>query len=170
MLQRKTIFIIIFIIFLVLFSISGLVYYIFFTTNGLGFITKFSLSRYIDSRDVDIKSINGSLSEKLTFQDVQIQDIKWLPRGNVLKIQKLVTYFTSFNLRGLNIEISNGRLILPDSETILFYGVYKDGSLDINSYLDISCKILADIRISLSLPFMLNSLIKWFTKNNTLSI
>jgi len=112
----------------------GVAYYLFATSKGSGFIAKLALSKYVDSKDIDIKSIEGKLSRKLTLKDIEIEDLKWLPRGSVLKIKKLGVYFASFNLKGLNIEVLNGRLRLPDSEIILFYGGYKDGSLDINAF------------------------------------
>lgn len=126
--------------------ISSCLYYFIFTSSGSSLITKLVISKYVESRDIDIKSTKGSLSQKLIFQDIEIENLKWLPKGSIIKIKKLGFYFTSFNLTGLNIEISNGRLILPDSESILFYGSYKDSSLDINTYSNyVNVKALLDM-------------------------
>lgn len=108
--------------------------YLFFTTNGSSFVTKLVLSRYTESKNIDVKKIDGRLSEKLFFRDIEIKDLEGLPKGSVIRIQKLEVDFTSFSLEGLNIDIENGRLRLPLSEPVLFYGSYKDGSLDINVY------------------------------------
>jgi len=110
------------------------VYYFIFATKGSGFITRIVLSNYVDSDSVDIKEIGGSLSHKLVLQNIEFKDLQWLPQGNSLKIQKLEVYLSSFSIEGLNVNIHNGRLNLPGSEAILFYGNYQNASLDITVY------------------------------------
>lgn len=115
-----------------IFFLSLIVYYFLFTTKGSSFIVKSVLSKYAESKDIDINKITGSLSEKISLQDVEIRDLEALPRGSIIKIQRIDIYFTSFSLQGLNLEIFNGRLNLPKSEIIPFHGTYKNGFLGIN--------------------------------------
>lgn len=116
------------------FLASFTVYYFIFTTKGSTFITKSVLSQYIQAESIDIKKSEGSLSQSLIFHDIEIKDLKILPRSNIVKIQKLEVFFASFNSEGLNIKIHNGRLQLPGSELILFNGSLQNSILDGNIY------------------------------------
>lgn len=122
------------IVLVLLLFLSALIYYFLFTTKGSSAIAKFTLSRYLEPQNIDIEKIEGNLSETLSFYDLELENLKGLPEGSTIRIQKLEISFTSFNPGGLNIRIDNGRLKLPDSEPILFYGSYRESSLDINVY------------------------------------
>jgi hypothetical protein len=118
-----------------LISLLGLaVYLLLFTTSGSRFLLKSVLSRYAQSGDIDIEKSSGYLARTLVCQDIDIQDSKVLPSDSTLKIQRLELYFTSFSLEGLNGKIDNGRLQLPDSDLILFYGTLHNNILDVNLY------------------------------------
>ncbi|MFH1678204.1 MAG: translocation/assembly module TamB domain-containing protein [Candidatus Omnitrophota bacterium] len=113
---------------------AGLACYFFFTTGGSSFITRAVLSNYVDSESLDIKKIDGSLSQTLIFEDIEFDDLKWLPAGSKLKIQKLQVYLASLSVGGLEVNIHNGRLNLPGSEAIFFYGNYQNSTLDLSVY------------------------------------
>lgn len=112
----------------------ALVYVFAFVTEGSGFIAKLVLSRFTKSKEVNFQEASGSLSQILSLKDVKLENIDGLPQGSIIEIQKLEVYFTALNLKGLNAEIFNGRLITPDSETLLFSGECRDASLDIDIY------------------------------------
>ncbi|MBU1906124.1 MAG: translocation/assembly module TamB [Candidatus Omnitrophica bacterium] len=123
------------IFFTIITCIAGVaVYYLIFTTKGSSFITRTVLSNYVDSESVDIKKIEGSLAQTLVFQDIEFNNLKWLPQGSNLKIQKLEVYLGSFSIKGLNLKIFNGRLNFSGSDVILFYGNYQDAALDFTVY------------------------------------
>ncbi|KPK39110.1 MAG: hypothetical protein AMJ78_08970 [Omnitrophica WOR_2 bacterium SM23_29] len=130
---KKVYRLIIFIVILI-FLFSFFAYFLFFTTKGSAFLTKKVISKYVDSDRIDIKKIDGTLSRTLIFQDIEIKDLEGLPQGSLIKIQELEVNFMPFNREKLNLEIHNGRLKMPASEPILFYGSYQNGSLDINVY------------------------------------
>ncbi|MFH1355133.1 MAG: translocation/assembly module TamB domain-containing protein [Candidatus Omnitrophota bacterium] len=92
------------------------------------------LLNYVDSEGIEIKEIEGSLSQTLVLQNIEFSDLKWLPQGSNLRIQKLEVYLGSFSIAGFKVKIFNGRLNLPNSEVILFYGNYQDAALDLNVY------------------------------------
>lgn len=81
-----------------------------------------------------MKTADGSLSKKLTLKDIQLDDLRGLAAGSILKMQELKVYFTSLNAKGLFIKVFNGRLKLPGSEPIYFYGDYEGGSLNFKIY------------------------------------
>jgi len=119
---------------LILLTISLIVYLLFFTTKGSDFVTKFALSNYVSSKNITVKEIEGKFSEQLSYRNIEIKDVKGLPQGSILKIQKLDVFFSDVALEGLNVNIYNGRLKMPGSDTILFYGNYKQGSLALTAY------------------------------------
>ncbi|MBM3248335.1 MAG: hypothetical protein FJZ10_02795 [Candidatus Omnitrophica bacterium] len=120
---------------IVLFSLSAAsACYFLLTSKGSGFITKFALSKFAGSNDIQFAQAEGMLARKLSIYDIEIKNIKGLSGENVLKIQRLDIYFASFGIRGLNIEVDNGRLRLADSDAILFYGKYIKKDLDFNVY------------------------------------
>ncbi len=134
MLRKKFYFLIITIILLISVIIFAFVSYFLFTTRGSGFITKLALSNYLKCEDIDIKRIEGSLAQKLSMKDIEIKNLEWLPKDSFLRIQKLDINFTSLSLEGLNADIFNGQIKLPNSDTIHFHGRYRDASLDFNIY------------------------------------
>ncbi|MBN3038122.1 MAG: translocation/assembly module TamB domain-containing protein [Candidatus Omnitrophica bacterium] len=119
---------------IVLIAVGALFYYFLFTTDGSSLILCKGVSEYIECDDIEIKNITGNLSSALTLNDIELKDLEGLPPGSYLKLQKLEIDAKSFNLAGLNVKIDNGRLKLPDSNPILFYGRYSNSSLDVNAY------------------------------------
>ncbi|MFC1704043.1 translocation/assembly module TamB domain-containing protein [Candidatus Omnitrophota bacterium] len=123
----------IFLLIIVLVSISGAISLAFFTTKGSGFLAKFALTKYVGANNVEIKTIKGTLARGLLLKDVELKDIKGIPPDSVLKIQELKVSFDSFDPSGLTVEIFNGRFRFPASDPIVFYGTYKNGSLDLKA-------------------------------------
>jgi hypothetical protein len=143
----KKIYIIIAILFIsLIILICGLTYYFIFTTKGSASVAKLALFEYSNARNIEIEKEEGSLSEKVSYHNIEISDFKDLPPGTVLKVQRLDVYFTSLNLEGLNVEIFNGRLKLPGLNQILFYGNYKDAFLNFSVYSkDVDIRYLMDL-------------------------
>jgi len=114
--------------------VGALFYFLVFTTAGSTFLVKSIISKYAQAERLDIEKGAGSLSRSLVLQDIELADSKFLPSGSILKIQKLELYFTSFNLARLHVKIDNGRLQLPRSRLVLFYGTLQNNLLDFNLY------------------------------------
>ncbi|MFH1902307.1 MAG: translocation/assembly module TamB domain-containing protein [Candidatus Omnitrophota bacterium] len=121
-----------------IFALIGLIiflaYYFFFTTKGSSSIAEVALSKYLESEDIDIKKVEGNLARTLSYENIIFEDLKFLPEGSILKIQKLDISLTSLNFSGLTVKIHNGTLRMPNFDTILFYGLFEEGGLDINVY------------------------------------
>lgn len=134
MVSRSAIFIFITFVAIAILLAGGGIYYAAFTTKGSNSIIQPFLSKYVETESASIKKTTGNLSEALVYQDVEFRDLKWLPKGNSLKIQRLEIALSSFSLEGLSIKIHNGKLRFSGSDAILFYGDYQNGVLDITVY------------------------------------
>ncbi|MFH1507166.1 MAG: translocation/assembly module TamB domain-containing protein [Candidatus Omnitrophota bacterium] len=115
-------------------TIAFLAYYFFFTTRGSSSIAKFALSKYTASEKINIKGVDGNLSQTLSFKDIIFEDLEFLPQGSIVKINKLDLSFASFNPPEIKVNIHNGALRMPSFNTIIFNGSYQQGSLEINVY------------------------------------
>lgn len=113
---------------------GGLVYYFVFTNKGSDLIARLMLRDYVETPPVNIVKSTGTLSETLVYQNIEFHDLKWLPAGNVIKIQRLEISLDSFSLQGLNIKIMNGRVKFPNTETMLFQGTYQNGEMNFSAY------------------------------------
>jgi len=78
--------------------------------------------------------VNRSGSSGVSLRNLEIKDPANLPPGSVLKIQRVFLNATRLTLSGLVVEIEHGRLILPNSEPVIFNGSVRDGAVDFNMY------------------------------------
>ena len=111
----------------------GLVYLV-FTPSGSKAVLYFALSKYSGSRDISIASVKGSLAQGVTVNRISAKSPKYLPEGTVIEIQDITAKALSFDSGGIYVEINNGSLRMPGSDTILFYGTYKNRKLDFTIY------------------------------------
>ncbi len=114
--------------------IFALSYYMFFTTKGSASLACFVLGRYVKSQSIDFAKVEGTLRAKLSLHDVLVENAKKLPPGAVIKVQRIDFTLKEPRLSRLSLDVYNGRLKLPFSDTILFYGAYDRGQLDLNVY------------------------------------
>ncbi|MBU4457258.1 MAG: translocation/assembly module TamB [Candidatus Omnitrophica bacterium] len=109
-------------------------FHLFFTTKGLGLVTRFLISRYAQSDDVEIKGIDGSITRVLSFQEISLGNLKMLPPGSVVEIKKIELDVNPFDLEGVYVNINGGKILVPGADPIIFYGNYTNGLLDLNIY------------------------------------
>lgn len=119
-------------IFLIFVVLAG--WYFLFTTKGSTYLAKKALSAYVESKNINIKEVEGTIAEMLAFNDIEIKDLKFLPPGSEFKIQRLEFYLAAFSWEGINVKIHNGRLVFPGIGLIFFYGGYKDTVFNLNVY------------------------------------
>ncbi|MBU4343500.1 MAG: hypothetical protein KKG21_05775, partial [Candidatus Omnitrophica bacterium] len=84
-------------------------FHLFFTTKGLGLVTRFLISRYAQSDDVEIKGIDGSITRVLSFQEISLGNLKMLPPGSVVEIKKIELDINPFDLEGVYVNINGGK-------------------------------------------------------------
>ena len=118
----------------ILISFVCFIYLLFFTSKGSQTAADFAFSNYLNADDFSFERVEGDLKNGLSLYNVLIENSAKLPPGAVIKIQRIDMVFREFRLSRLEVEIYNGRLKLPFSDAVLFYGNYKQGLLDLNIY------------------------------------
>ncbi|MBU1911948.1 MAG: translocation/assembly module TamB [Candidatus Omnitrophica bacterium] len=109
--------------------------YAFIGTNfGARLIAKIAISRYIPSKDITIGEIDGTLARTITFENISLNNVEWLPHGSSLDIERLEIHANPLDINRLRIMVKNGKLKLPSSDKIFFSGAYENGLLDTNIY------------------------------------
>lgn len=109
-------------------------FHLFFTTKGLNLVTKFLISRYVQSEDIEIKKIDGAITRTLYFQEISLENLKALPPGSTMEIKKIELDVNPFDLEGTYVNINSGMIRIPEAEPIFFHGTYTNGLLDLNIY------------------------------------
>ncbi|MBU2064031.1 MAG: translocation/assembly module TamB [Candidatus Omnitrophica bacterium] len=112
------------------------VYFLFFNKAGLQFFARMYLAQNTNRglNDVKISKTDTRLPDKIIYQDIEISNLKFLPQGATIKIQQFDFWLNRLNLSGVNFVVQNGRLNLPDSDVILFYGSYENSQLNFTVY------------------------------------
>ncbi|MFH1061936.1 MAG: translocation/assembly module TamB domain-containing protein [Candidatus Omnitrophota bacterium] len=130
--RQKTKIIIIFIASIAL--LLAALYFFIFTRQGAVLITSFGIKHYAKTDESKINVTQGNLAQGITYYNLELNNIKFLPKGSVVKIQQLDVGLDSFKLAGLKIKVKNARLSLPGIDPVLFYGAYENNILDISVY------------------------------------
>ncbi|MBU1086904.1 MAG: translocation/assembly module TamB [Candidatus Omnitrophica bacterium] len=112
----------------------GLIYFFIFTKAGSLMLTRLGASHYTQTDELKIDSTQGNLAQGITYYNLELNNIKIFPQGSIVKIQQLDVSLDSLNLAGLNIKAANARLFLPNFDTIMAYGSYKDNNFDVSAY------------------------------------
>jgi len=120
--------------FFIVISIFALSYYLFSTHNGSVGFAEFILAKYLRAPNIKFEKAEGTLRTSLSLHDVFIENAQKLPPGAIIKVQRIDMSLKQLRLSKLFLNVYNGRLNLPFSDTILFYGDYKDKVLDLNIY------------------------------------
>jgi len=116
---------------LVVLILAGTASAVLFSTQGSGLVARWVLGSYLRPHALQIGAVTGSLMGGLQLEDLEISDPKGLPDGTSVQVQALEAQLIPWNLLGARIVIRNGRLRLPDSDPILFFGSYQDRAFDV---------------------------------------
>lgn len=108
--------------------------YLFFTNSGSRFAFNTAVSRILKPKKSLIKGSRGSLLSNLSFQDIELQGLHFLPEENEIKIQKLDFGFDVFGKKALSVFVHNARLKIPAADTIYISGKYENDLMDLNIY------------------------------------
>jgi len=112
----------------------AILYVLIGTNFGARLIAKIAISRYIPSKDITIGEIDGTLARTITFENISLNNVEWLPKGSSLDIERLEIYANPLDISRLRIMVKNGKLKLPSSDKIFFSGAYENSLLDFNIY------------------------------------
>jgi len=115
----------------VLFSIG---YYFLFANRGGVFLVEKALPEFTDLEDINIEKSQGSISDMMSIEDLELDDLEWLPKGSVLKAKRLDIELISFFPFRFSAKVHQGSLKIPDIPSVIFYGSYENSELDMNIY------------------------------------
>jgi len=105
------------------------------TRTGVRLITRHALSKIGASHSTQWERITGTLARGTIYQNVLIQDLAAFPVPNRLEIQTLKVDLDWQRFWQIpDIEIENGKLTLPDTDPVLFYGSIHDQILNLNVF------------------------------------
>lgn len=112
----------------------AILYVLIGTNFGARLVSKIAISRYIPSKDITIGGIDGTLARTITFENISLNNVEWLPKGSSLDIERLEIYANPLDINRLRIMVKNGNLKLPSSDKIFFSGTHENSLLDFNIY------------------------------------
>jgi hypothetical protein len=92
------------------------------------------IARYAPDGEYVIGRLEGSPWKQWTFGNIAVARVHGWPEGYSVKVQKMDLYFAEPRPEGLNIEVHNGRLLLPLSGTVVVNGIYQDEAVDAEVY------------------------------------
>jgi len=113
---------------------AALTVYFTATEKGSAFLIKQALSFYAGKAEVGIAGVRGSLFSGLLLKDIEIKEIKGFPPGSIVQIQELRGDLVYAAREGLVFNIINGRLRMPGSDPVIFYGSFQNGLFDLTVY------------------------------------
>jgi len=137
----------IFIFFLVLSIILG--YYLLATQNGSYRLCKLLLELYVEPEELSIEKVEGNLVDTLSLHSIVIKNPRYLPPDSVIKIQQLDIAVAFSRLKDIYVGVYNGRLMLPNSDTFLFFGECRKESVELKVYCrQVSAREMLDLFVS----------------------
>lgn len=125
--MKKTIVIGILVIMLALLSTAWLGIY---NESGSAVLMRSVLRFVCKPERMTIDMITGSIADRLTCSDLEMQDMAVLPSPNSMRLHRLICA----KKRGFFVGVDNGRIRLPRSNTIVFSGTYETGEIDARVY------------------------------------
>lgn len=122
-------------LFVGLLSTAGILMYgSIYTNAGSKILTDTMISKFVENESSSYSSAEGSLKEGIVYKNLEIKDIKGLPKGAVLKVQELNVNLHELSFNGIEIKVENARLSLPDSEAIVLSGSFRNMLIDMNVF------------------------------------
>lgn len=106
----------------------------FYTAKGAEGAVRALLFHFTRSSNITIEKVEGTIRTQASLHNIHIVNPHKLPLGAIVQIQRLDISMPKFRLKDINLNIYNGRLKLAFSDTILFYGEYKNLFLELKLY------------------------------------
>jgi len=124
--------------------VAGIGAYFIYSPRGSAMLVDAVISHFAKS-DAEFGAVAGNLAEKIILKDIVVEHPAGLPADSILKIQELKIQISALNLKGLDIDLNNARLVIrPGDDPIVIGGLLKDGSIELDIF---SSRIaLSDIR------------------------
>lgn len=114
--------------------LAGAGYFLLATEQGSQWLARTVINRFVKAREIDIGNFEGTLADEIVLENAVFENLKGLPEGSILRIQKLTARIVPFDPFNSKIQIINARLRLPFSDPIVLFGKYERGLMDFNVY------------------------------------
>lgn len=113
---------------------SSAAYVLLRTSYGAQWAVRQGASRYVEYGRFDFEELKGNLTEGIELKNVRLTDLKDVPKGALVDIQRLFVRLTSLSRDGLEVHLENARIKLPTAEPVIITGHLKQGKVDANVY------------------------------------
>jgi autotransporter translocation and assembly factor TamB len=125
------------VVFLTLFSvvllISGALAYLIVMPVGGKLLVRVFKEQFCTFGLMHVGGYTGSLQKGFVLKDVEIKGLTYLPQG-LLRIQEVKVRLSLWDLFYPDIDIFNARLLMPDSDPVVFTGHVFEGNIKGNLY------------------------------------
>jgi hypothetical protein len=115
-------------------ALAGGAYYAFKTPSGALTAARLFFGLAVHPQALRIGTVEGSLWQGVVLRNLELVDPQGLPAGIVLRIQELQVKIGAFTTEGISCAVVNGRLLVPEAETIMFDGSLAGGIVAMSLY------------------------------------
>lgn len=132
--MKKVFLVYLIILFVFLSAIGSAVYYFVFTQAGAERTIDYFKPQLIQAQVVKIPEVEGSLWDGILFENIELINLKGLPTDSSLSVQRVHIFVEKKWPFTFKVNIENGKIVLPSSEPIIFYGAIENGNVDVNVF------------------------------------
>ncbi|MDD4956846.1 MAG: translocation/assembly module TamB domain-containing protein [Candidatus Omnitrophica bacterium] len=114
---------------------AAVLYHVIFTQKGAEKVLGYTVATYDDMMmGVSYGEVTGSLAEGITVKDIHVGNIKLLPEGSEVNIGSALISFSPGKEEWLSCMVNKGKVSIPRSDPVTFFGKITTGELDIDVY------------------------------------
>lgn len=132
--KRTLVLIVVILVLGVVAAMAAGAYYLAMTKSGAQTAARMFFASAVHPQTQRVAEVEGTLQQGVVYRNLELTNLKYLPPGTTLRIQELKLELESFSLDGVSVSIVNGRLLLPEAETVVFDGVLAKGTVQLTVY------------------------------------
>ena len=119
---------------LLLIVLVGALGYLVFTTGGAAILFHQALDRYVSRDNFSWRDFQGNLWSGFVVKDLELQDLRGIGQGSVIRIQELAVRVKALGVSGVEADFRNARLLSLRDEPIVSEGRLRQGQISANVY------------------------------------
>ncbi len=113
---------------------GGAVAYCVFSERGSQFVAHHFLQYAFKNADISFDEMTGSFGSGFRLKNLVLTNTEQFPAGSIVRVQELSIVSPIWKMNKAEVVIVNGRVFLPQSDTIVLDGKYHDGQADFSLY------------------------------------
>lgn len=122
------------ILFVFILGAASFLSYVLLTQPGSTSFLKYFIKKKWDIDYVEPIQGSGSIAQGLELENIEFNNMDWLPPDMFLRIQKLNVKFSTLGWRQAEAHIENARLSKPQGNPIVLSGYYNQGEFRLNIF------------------------------------